>query len=201
MRRQRDIKLAVSIFMAIAIALFLPGLGITGSLEPSDPPGPTMKTLDQIPPTWSQKLQCDTTACPRFQLVLDGTGVLDKETGLVWEQSPDNTNVYNWETAQTHCNRLTKGGRLGWRIPTVQELLSLVDPSVYPGPTLPSGHPFSNVRDDIYWSATTAANDTSKAWTVGFGGGLVTGPWCNNSESSCVIYVWCVRGGQVVDAQ
>lgn len=44
----------------------------------------TMKTLDQIPPTWSHTMP----AAQRFEVVFDGEAVLDKETGLVWEQSP-----------------------------------------------------------------------------------------------------------------
>src|SRR3954467_14198402 len=38
--------------------------------------------VDVIPPAWSQTLP----AAERFQLVLGGAGVLDKETGLVWEK-------------------------------------------------------------------------------------------------------------------
>lgn len=75
MRSKGNIMLAVSIFMAIALALILPGISIAGDLEPSGAPAPTMKTLDQIPPTWSQKLP----AAGRFVLVLDGYGVHDKE--------------------------------------------------------------------------------------------------------------------------
>ena len=81
-------------------------------------------TLDQIPPAWSQILP----AADRFRLVMGGAAVLDRETGLVWEQSPD-TNLQTWLSAQFHCNALATGGRLGWRLPTLQELASLVDPN------------------------------------------------------------------------
>jgi hypothetical protein len=41
-------------------------------------------------PSWSQKLKCENN-CPRFTVLKswDNEAVLDKETGLVWEQSPD----------------------------------------------------------------------------------------------------------------
>jgi hypothetical protein len=54
-------------------------------------PSITLQTVldafSRIPPTWSQTLP----TADRFVLVMGGAGVLDKETGLVWEQSPDNT--------------------------------------------------------------------------------------------------------------
>lgn len=153
-------------------------------------------TLNDIPPAWSRTLQCDTTVCPRFELVMGGAAVHDHETGLVWEQSPS-TSVFTWVNAQIQCNTLATGGRLGWRVPTLQELASLVDPSVTPpGPTLPSGNPFSNVQSSIYWSATTNAVITSDAWFVGFGNGIVV-----KVDKSSSFYVWCVRGGQGVDPQ
>ena len=128
---------------------------------------------------------------------MNGAAVLDRETGLVWEKSPS-TDTFDWESAQyAHCNSLSTGGRLGWRLPTIQELASLVDPSVpSPGPTLPSGHPFSNVQLTYYWSATTRANDTSFAWAVGFHNGVV-----DIFGKSSKLPVWCVRGGQGVDPQ
>ena len=201
MSRKRNIRLAVLIFIAIAIALFLPGLGIAGSLEPSGPPGPTMKTLDQIPPTWSQQLQCDTTACPRFELVLGGEAVLDKETGLVWEKTLMTLSV-EWDIAQVLCVNMGVGNREGWHLPTVQELESLID-NPFPltgNQLLPSGHPFVNVQSGAYWSATTFASDTSEAWLVSMyesiGRGNVGPDYKTQGH-----YVWCVRGGQGVDPQ
>lgn len=145
-------------------------------------------------PSWDQTLPSST----RF-IVLSNMGsnaVLDRETGLVWEKSPS-TSTFPWENAQFHCNNLSTGGRKGWRLPTLQELASLVDPSVAPpGPTLPSGHPFQNVRSSGYWSATTVAGNTSNAWGVAFDDGGVGFAFKSSS-----LFVWCVRGGQGVDPQ
>ena len=127
--------------------------------------------------------------------------VFDSETGLVWEQSPS-TSFFPWTstttpTAAAHCNQLNVGNRKGWRLPTIQELASLIDPTVpYPGPTLPAGHPFSNVRSDVYWSATTFAPDASFAWGVVFSNGVV-----DHGVKTFTGFVWCVRGGQGVDPQ
>jgi hypothetical protein len=59
MRKYGSINLIVTISMVIAIVLFLPGLGLAGSLEPSGPPAPTMRTLDEIYSTnsWSKGLK------------------------------------------------------------------------------------------------------------------------------------------------
>ena len=155
-------------------------------------------------PAWDQKLQCESAAtCPRFIVLSNWSNqaVLDRETGLVWEQSPGilpgtSTLAVNWDVART-CIGKSVGGRKGWRLPSVQELTTLVDTSVaFPGPTLPAGHPFTNVQQGFYWSATTLANtpvlpDSSPfAWTVDFSDGGVSAV----SKASSRL-VWCVRGG------
>jgi hypothetical protein len=144
-------------------------------------------------PSWDQTLPAST----RFIVLsnFNNQAVLDRETGLVWEQSPDSTGRI-WEDAQIHCNRSKLGGRKGWRLPTVQDLASLVDPTVFfPGPVLPPGHPFSNVSS-IYFSATTDASDATSAWVVVFDDGFV-----DKISKAQTLFVWCVRGGQGPDAQ
>ena len=151
-------------------------------------------------PSWDQTLACSTLAtCPRFIVLssMSNAAVLDRETGLVWEQSPS-TSSFDWLDAQAQCNGLKTGGRMGWRLPTLQELASLVDPSVTPGPTLPAGHPFTNVQSGIYWSATSNASNTVLAWSVVFfSGGSVSRGILKSSTAP----VWCVRGRQGVDPQ
>jgi hypothetical protein len=81
-------------------------------------------------PILSQKLQCATQAtCPRFVGLSNwnNAAVLDRETGLVWERSRSNSSGFTYFTAQTHCAGLSVGGRLGWRLPSVQELATLID--------------------------------------------------------------------------
>jgi hypothetical protein len=153
------------------------------------------------PSAWDLQLQCNTHAtCPRFVVLSNwsNAAVLDRETGLVWERSPS-TSTFTWENAQIHCNQLNLGKRLGWRIPTLQELASLVDgdPANTSSPRLPHGHPFSsNVQSSFYWSATTLASVASGAWGVDFRHGDV-----DVGGKTGLNFVWCVRGGHGVDPQ
>jgi len=170
-------------FMMIANIIF-PTVALAGSLEPLESPGPTMKTLDEIPPTWSQKLP----ATERFVLVLDDQAVLDKETGLVWERSPSTTPKH-WNSLLG--NDLSIGGRKGWRLPTLVEFQSLIDPA-QTRLALPPGHPFKNVQEGIYWTSTTADLDSLlPAFVVD----LRWGNYGSTDIDHDNCYLWCVRGG------
>jgi hypothetical protein len=148
------------------------------------------------PPAWDQKLQCDTlTTCPRFVVLSnwDGQAVLDRETGLVWERSPDLT-PRDWYFASIHCANRVVSDRYGWRLPSIQELLSLR--AAASGSTLPPGHPFSNVDLPNYWSATSRlgmyAYYSKFSFTSGSGVGGFT---YDHIEPGA----WCVRGGPAAD--
>ena len=149
--------------------------------------------------TWDKVLSSG-----RFKVLsgFNNEAVFDKETGRVWEQSPgdvdgdgdvDFDDRRSWFIALARCYNKEVGGRKGWRPPTIEELASLVDTS-QPAPTLPAGHPFSNVQSSFYWSATTLADLTSSAWSVFFSFGHV-----GIDDKSNVSFVWCVRGGQGID--
>ena len=149
-------------------------------------------------PAWDQSLP----AATRFVVLTNwgSAAVLDKETGLVWERSPSSA-TFKWldtsglTDARTHCTALITGGRKGWRLPSLPELQSLIDPSVAaPGPTLPPGHPFLTVQSADYWSATTNADLPTNAWNVNFNNGLV-----NRNGKAGANHAWCVRGGMNAD--
>lgn len=166
------------------------GLGVGAGAQAATGVGPYYAM-----PAWDQTLP----AATRF-IVLTNMGsaaVLDRETGLVWEQSPDTT-FRNWQDAQIHCVQLNLGGRKGWRPPTIQELASLVDPAFIP--SLPSGHPFT-VQSFAYWSASTLAGDTTSAWGVDFGNTSGNNGFVGNIFKVFEFRVWCVRGGQGPDGQ
>ena len=121
--------------------------------------------------------------------------VLDKETGLVWEQSPSSVQS-NWFDAIATCQNRAVGGRKGWSLPFAEQLASLVDPNNPSGnPDLPPGHPFSNVLTAFsYWTATTRAGAATDAKAVVFVVGAV-----GFSDKGVNKLAWCARGGQVYD--
>jgi Protein of unknown function (DUF1566) len=170
-------------------SLILAGWSL-GNASAETPTRPT--DFQGLTQSWDKKLP----NAARFTVLadFDGAAVRDNETGLVWEQSPE-TKTQNWSDSRFHCASRTIGGRKGWRLPSVHELASLVDPSVIPGPTIPAGHPFTNVQPTHYWSATSFTGKPSFAWNVGFIMGMVHYVKTTDRHN-----VWCVRGGNNADA-
>jgi len=204
--------LIVGAVVAVWAVTSLVGLVQAGPMDPPGPPGGTMKTLDAIPPSWHQQLDASngnpTTGCgsDRFQCVLlqgiwpswDWVGVLDKETGLVWQRQP-RTATMTWDNASRiggslSCGVQEIGGRFGWRLPTAEELASLLYDSPAE-PNLPAGHPFVGVSvTNHYWSSTSYT-DTSAVLVRFFG----SSPQTAVAPKADLHLAWCVRGGYGYD--
>jgi hypothetical protein len=103
-----------------------------------------------------------------------------------------------WTDAALICVTKNVGGRKGWRLPSITELASLIDPTVAPAvPMLPVGHPFTNVQSSSakgYWSATRNATISYLVWHVFFDNGAVGG-----NANTVTDYFWCVRGPMNAD--
>jgi len=115
-----------------------------------------------------------------------GSGtVLDSKTGLTWEQ-PASTAKVGWTDARSYCTN--KG--TSWRLPTVKELLSLVDF----GKTMSSTSAmidamFTGTQTDLYWASTVVpGSPPSMAWYVAFDDGHAS-----NIDMTVMVRVRCVR--------
>ena len=142
--------------------------------------------------------------------VSNGT-VTDNLTGLIWLKNANCSSTLGgvansgigltWANALTWSNNLVgnntacglnDGSTAGqWRLPSSNELESLVDLSKY-SPALPTGHPFSNVQSNYYWSSSTYSSYTTDAWYVYMYDGYVD----FNGKTGYYRYVWPVRAGQ-----
>jgi Protein of unknown function (DUF1566) len=155
-------------------------------------PGPVQPTL-----AWDQQY---IGRYDRF-LCLSNWGnaaVLDQETGLVWQRAP-NTGTVAWAGALGQCRIVLTGGRAGWRLPTEEELATLVDPT-QSSPPLPLGHPFQGVlggglNGSAFWTASTFEADPIEAYDIDFqttAGSALGGAAGKNGFQ---LRFWCVRGG------
>ena len=170
---------------------FLVGFTLAVSNAAAVSPSDSNTTSHSAEQNWGRKLP----SASRFT-VLNAFGdaaVRDDETGLVWEKTLETTEM-SWNEARAVCADKDVGGRKGWRLPSISELTSLVDPSIRSGLTLPPGHPFTNVLMDVYWSATSVTDNPKSAWLVFFDTGKATFAF-----KTITFHVWCVRGGMSAD--
>jgi hypothetical protein len=144
-------------------------------------------------PRWDRKIN----GASRFKVLsaFENEAVLDQETGLVWETSPSGPCTNNFVQAALTCNNITKGNRKGWRLPSIQELGSLVNPSASTSLLLPDDHPFLNVQPMGYWSSTNRLHSNGH-WVQRFTDGQA-----DTTAPLNELCQWCVRGGSGADEQ
>lgn len=88
---------------------------------------------------------------------------------LMWHRatSPDRL---NFKDAESYCKALTTGSHTDWRLPTIQELLSLVDYTRF-DPAIDITQ-FPDTKSTWYWSSSPDASaPADSAWIVYFGYG------------------------------
>jgi hypothetical protein len=126
---------------------------------------------------------CTTTLFCADRFVQNGDVVIDQETKLVWQSNPS-TSKRNWQDAKEYCNNLSYGSRSDWRLPNIDELMSLTDKSKY-NPSIATNK--INIKSSWYWTSSTTKWNTSSAWLVGLKDGY--GYYDDKSDGS---YVLCV---------
>ena len=111
--------------------------------------------------------------------------VTDPETGLMWQDSRQVVQK-DWYAAKRYCQNLIFDGHSDWRLPNIDELMSISDQKQYK----PAAKKlFKNmVINSDYWSSSEMVNSSSKAWLVNFKEGYNFS--FNKSYRS---YIRCVR--------
>lgn len=232
MKKKKRHILLVTMFMAfLTAALFMPGPLCTGPLEPppdafeSGTPVPTMHSLEDIYHSMTGVPyipECHKYPRPRF-LDNGNESVTDCNTGIVWDKKidrfyADGKTVYNWYQAsgiadstynplsnfKNPCGFLNHPSGHFWRLPTINELLSVLDLN-YDSPALsnaagtgkwsPSdpfdynltGHQHANV----FWTSNTYPEPVS-GYDAAYGGAVWQGMWIPLVKIHPHGNVWCV---------
>ena len=123
----------------------------------------------------------------------DGT-VTETNSGLMWQQATA-PGYYTWEAALAYCETLTLAGHTDWRLPNVNEVLSLMDYSLW-NPAIDTTYFPNTSASAVYWSSTTCVIAPSSAWYATAGDGGVS--YLLNEQKLGMNAVRAVRGEQPV---
>jgi hypothetical protein len=121
--------------------------------------------LDFLEINMSKKTAVVSAINPRF-VALDGA-VEDTSTGLIWSREDIGTERLNWADAKKVAAKVTLCKLKGWRLPTIKELLTLVDYE-RGAPAIDTAF-FPSCKSDWYWTSTPWASSPGDcAWGVSF---------------------------------
>jgi hypothetical protein len=188
----------LTVFVVSFLALLFSGEAFAQGKKGPKAPAPLPKTGQTISYAIGDDGDLQTGVpwpVPRFIDHGDGT-VTDKLTGLMWTK---NTQIIpsrkTWYDALAACNNLELAGYTDWRLPNVNEQVSLLDWSIsdYTMPRLPQGHPFIGLLYiDNFWTSTTRAEFIEHALYVNIRSGRVL-PETKTYDLG--EWVWPVREG------
>ena len=121
---------------------------------------------------------------PDSQLLDNGDGTItDSNTGLMWKKclegvtgnncETNSPTTFTWQQAQEHSETVNDGGGFAgytdWRVPTIEELRSIIEQQCY-RPAINTTH-FPNTPNSFVWSQSPYAGHSNYAWYVNFGNG------------------------------
>ncbi len=99
-------------------------------------------------------------------IALSANTFTDSETGLMWQDNIEaRTVTKDWQGAIDYCKNLKLAGYDDWRLPAIDELLSITDDKKSK-PAIKNG--FKNIVSGDYWSSSSDVSVSSNAWVVGF---------------------------------
>jgi hypothetical protein len=108
----------------------------------------------------------------------DGT-IKETKTGLMW-QKEGSSDEMNHSKAKEYCKNSDVAGYKDWRLPTVEELISIVDYKKYD----PAINGIFKCKSSWYWTETIFADGSDDAWIVDFYNGCVD--WDDRGSDYCV---------------
>ena len=121
-----------------------------------------------------------------------GDVVIDHRTGLMWDRKTMPGGRMSWAKAKEACSLYDLGGYNDWRLPTIRELLSLVDYERH-DPAIDTSA--FQCESAWYWSSTPYNPSPGVcAWYVGFGNGYAY--WGGQDHGG---FVRACRAGQSVE--
>ncbi|HNR87497.1 MAG TPA: DUF1566 domain-containing protein [Spirochaetota bacterium] len=135
----------------------------------------------------------------------NGLTITDNRTGLIWVKctqglsgsdcTTGSASTYTWSAAMNACSSLSYSSRANWRLPSVVELMTLIN-FENEGPSLDTVY-FPNIPSSAgrsYWTSTSFSSDSSYAWYVSFENGYTQ--LLNSSENvkDKTYFVRCVTG-------
>jgi hypothetical protein len=137
---------------------------------------------------------------PKERFIDNGNGtIIDTHFGLTWVKSPHTDlpekfkSSMVWKEAIQACKELSFSGHKDWRLPTVEELRSIVDytrGAKDNEPAIDTKY-FLDTKCSWYWTVTPCAWSRGNAWVVAFHDGYVGD---GNEDGSS--YVRPVRSSQ-----
>lgn len=137
-----------------------------------------MKSWALLPDDCSNNVVTSTTPSSDFAAIDGGVIISHLTTGLEWQRCTigktwDGTNCsgtaskFTWEEALVFA----EGAGLGWRLPNINELLSIVE-QCRTWPAI-NRSVFPNANSNSNWSASPSAQDANRAWFISFRFGYV----------------------------
>jgi hypothetical protein len=112
----------------------------------------------------------------QYELMNNGTEVLDKKTGLIWQRCvlgmswngatcAGTATNHKWEDALAEAATVASTTGVAWRLPNIKELRSLVEAACVGKAINETIFP---VTPSYVWSSTTDSENTNNAWSNSF---------------------------------